>query len=361
MASFIVGVEGGSTTTICSVFRSDGTKVSEVEGKPTNPWTNGFEAAAKLLKTEITQAANAGGVQLSDISCVGLALSGVEDEQCSRDMEKELRREFKDTVKNFTVVNDTLGGIYTLGDSGGVGLISGTGSNCLLVNPDGRQHQCGGWGHMIDDSGSAYWIASMAIKTVIKHRDGFEMAPFPVESVEETAFTFFGINNWKQILPVMYTNFSKSKIASFCKELAELAGTGEELSRWIFRRAGEQLGRHVAALEPHISTELRDRPGGIPIVCIGRVFVSWNFLQDGFLEVLGCGGHAPMFKDFSMHKLRETPSLGAAFLGAKAAKQPFQYDFSKTSDVFFRWKDFGLEKPDKTLMAELQCSDGLGE
>lgn len=79
--------------------------------------------------------------------------------------------------------------------SGGIVLISGTGSNSLLLNPNGKEERCGGWGHMLGDEGASYWISLRAIKAVIYHEENFERVPYTTDLVREILLNHFEVSN----------------------------------------------------------------------------------------------------------------------------------------------------------------------
>lgn len=72
----------------------------------------------------------------------------------NQELETELRTSFPDIADSYYVCSDTVGSIFTASPRGGMVIISGTGSNALLKNPDGSSHSCGGWGHFLGDEGS---------------------------------------------------------------------------------------------------------------------------------------------------------------------------------------------------------------
>ena len=89
----------------------------------------------------------------------GLNLSGCEEEKSNAVLAETLQRLYPTASLDYTVGSDTMGSARTGLVNGGIVIISGTGSNALLLNPDGQTHGCGGWGHMIGDEGSGtlYW------------------------------------------------------------------------------------------------------------------------------------------------------------------------------------------------------------
>lgn len=65
--------------------------------------------------------------------------------------------------EHYHICSDTIGAIATASESGGLVIISGTGSNSFLLNPDGSVGRCGGWSYMLGDEGSGMLISDFTL------------------------------------------------------------------------------------------------------------------------------------------------------------------------------------------------------
>uniref|UniRef100_A0A0K8RM73 N-acetyl-D-glucosamine kinase n=1 Tax=Ixodes ricinus TaxID=34613 RepID=A0A0K8RM73_IXORI len=117
------------------------------------------ECRRRVHKLVVDAKKNAGLDPSSQLECLSLCMSGCEQETSNRALEKAFMEEHPDIAKTVVVQSDVIGALRTVAPNGGVVLISGTGTNCLLVNPDNSVHRCGGWGHLLGDEGSGYTIS----------------------------------------------------------------------------------------------------------------------------------------------------------------------------------------------------------
>ncbi len=74
-------------------------------------------------------------------------------------------------------------------------------------------------------------------------------------------------------------------------------------------------------------------PGGIPIVCIGSVWKSWEFLKPGFMGELAENGKS--IKSVALQRLKVPMATGACYLGADAAGIDFPKTYSDNTTIFF--------------------------
>ena len=180
-------------------------------------------------------------------------MSGCEDEVTNEELKNSLITKYPDLSEVYVVCSDTVGSIATASEHGGVVLVSGTGSNALVLNPDGsKATRCGGFGYLLAGHGSAFWVAHTAIKMVVDEEDNRRSPPHPTDVVKSVLLNHFQIKDRFGLLEHCYSKFDKILYAGLCAKLAAAAEEGDLLCRYLFREAGRLLGEIICAILPFV-------------------------------------------------------------------------------------------------------------
>ncbi|XP_068155015.1 N-acetyl-D-glucosamine kinase [Drosophila tropicalis] len=310
------GVEGGATHSRLVICDESGESVGSTSGLGTNHWGIGIAECARRIADMVERAKEEANIPKdTPLTSLGLSLSGCEQEATNRELEQELRTTFPNLSNSYAVSSDTMGSMFTASSIGGMVLISGTGSNCLLRNSDGSTYNCGGWGNFLGDEGSAWYISHRAVKVVFDDMDNFVKSPAPVDKTWTLIKEHFSIETRYDLLTHCYAKFDKPFFANLCKKLAQNAEQGDQLALGLFREAGVHLARMIASLLPNVHKDLVES-GDLSVVCVGSVWSSWDLLQEAFNKEL-----SKQSIDYNLKLVRITKSsaYGACYLGADNA------------------------------------------
>lgn len=257
-ARWLMGIDGGGTKTLGAILDVQEGRVHLAHNGPSNPDSAGVKSAGEALLASAAGAAHAAGIELDALDVGVLAIAGTDTESLDRHVHET-------APESWIVVNDVVGAWATAtGASPGVAVISGTGSNVFGVGADGRCWRAGGWGHVLGDEGSGYWIGVRSLAAVLHDRDASGQST----ALSDAALEFYEVDGVQGLIGLVYGKpLDKSEIAAFGARTAELAREGDRVACEIYAAAARELGAQVAAVLQRSRLQ-----GEFPVGLIGSAF-----------------------------------------------------------------------------------------
>jgi N-acetylglucosamine kinase-like BadF-type ATPase len=227
------GIDSGGTRTRVALVREEGTVIGYSEGGSACFTDVGMDAAraelARLWKAAWTVANNASRPADSVFLGMGSILSE-DDARINCEMATQLG--FAETAAVYAdndAWNAHAGGLT---GRPGILLISGTGSACLGRNFEGETWRAGGWGYLLNDSGSAHALGMGAMIAATRDSDGRSQRT-RLTDVVRIALT---LQDMKQIFrKVHHEGVSRAQVASLAREVVAAAEAGDSVARQLVK------------------------------------------------------------------------------------------------------------------------------
>jgi len=171
------------------------------------------------------------------------------------------------------------------GGEPGVIVISGGGSVAYGRAGSGQALRIGGWGHVLGDEGSGFWIGLEAIKATLKSRAGV----IPETALGACVMREFGTQDERHVIREVYSaSFSEAEIAGLVPLVASLSQEGDAAATRILDEAAGHLSEIVRAV--------MRRLGDLPVYPSGGVFRAPT-MRDRFEKALKRSGDEVEVKD----------------------------------------------------------------
>jgi N-acetylglucosamine kinase-like BadF-type ATPase len=237
---------------------------------------------AQLLKAADEAIAHA-GIDAGQLGAAVLAVAGTDTE----DLARNVRAARTDA---WLVVNDVIAAWATATGGGpGVAAIAGTGSNVFGVGGEGsdaRPWRAGGWGHLLGDEGSGYWLGVQSIKAALRHRE----CSGPATALSDVLPVFFGEPSVEAVAARVYSKpLTKGEIAAFAIETAKLAERGDAVARGLYEWGARELGEQIAAVihQTGLGSDSGDGAAAeFPVGLIGSAFKAGRVFIQPLTEVI---------------------------------------------------------------------------
>jgi len=301
MDNYVIGIDGGGTETKGALTDFSGSILSQYVGTATNYQVIGGQKLKVELERMFDELMQRAAISEKKVSHIYLGLAGAgraSDRQEIKALFQRTPYENKITVESDARV--ALAGAF--GGKAGIILIAGTGAICFGKNESGPVVRSGGWGYMLGDEGSGYFVGQQAIMAALKDLDGRGEKT----SLRQQLESRYHLQQIDEIIPLIYKGkIDRTEIASLTPIVFKVAEEGDTLAVDIVKRTGQELGKLAKA----VAEKLNLKNKNIPIAAIGGLFNAREaFINEIFKEVYDLSW------DIDISDPQFPPAVGAAIL-----------------------------------------------
>ncbi|MFE8700260.1 BadF/BadG/BcrA/BcrD ATPase family protein [Cytobacillus sp. FJAT-54145] len=236
-----IAIDGGGTKTSCVIGDEQGNILSKTIGTSSNIQTIPHQKVFTTLTHLIDKVLIDSGSEFKQVESIQLCLAGAD-----RESDKQIiKRLFEDTIyeQKLQIKNDAEAALAsgTWGESGLL-LIAGTGSIVYGVSyKPAKMIRVGGWGYLLGDEGSGFYIGLKGLKAVLKSYDN---------RGDSTTLTSLILNHFQlQQVPELVRLYSEESvvpnIANLSKYVFEAAKLEDPVATGILEDAVHELIRMV--------------------------------------------------------------------------------------------------------------------
>jgi|SRR5438128_4609591 len=281
---YVIGIDAGGTKTVGLLADETGKVLAEVRGSGANLQTHG-ELEVEKVFDDIMEALRQGRT----ISAVGLGIAGVDrphDEAVIRGILRRLGH--RETAR---VVNDAAIALVAGAPEGsGIVILAGTGSIAYGIDRAGKTARSGGYGFLLADEGSGYWLGHQALRCTVRAADGrgpaTRLAPLVYEAMEVTSVG--------ELVPRVYEKgLPKHRIAALAPLVQRARDEGDEVAAALIEGGARELALAARA----VARQLDFGGGPFPVVLAGGAFKACPGLVDPLVKHLDLPAGTPRVLD----------------------------------------------------------------
>jgi N-acetylglucosamine kinase-like BadF-type ATPase len=306
-----LGVDAGGTKTAWALVDGQGRiRASHATGSVSH-LSEGFARATSLLVDGTRAVLTSGRVDASAVEFAFFGLGAYGEDSATTARLDAMPAAVLDASK-YRCGNDMVcSWAGSLACADGISVIAGTGS-MAYGEYAGRVARAGGWGELIGDEGSAYWIAREGMNLYSRMSDG--RAPRgPLYALVRSRLA---LESDLDLCARIYGESANTRaaFAGFARLIDEAAAEGDAQARAIFERAADELMACVLAVRRSLEVP---HDVVLPVSYSGGAFAGSSTLMAEFAETLDAAQPA-----FECHEPLFPPVIGAALYAARVAGTP---------------------------------------